>query len=133
MPKNSVEESFTVALNSCSGKVWIRRGGILGISVEKFLSHSAERLPRGTLCCYINFGYLKCLDKRGGEIQILRRNFFLTVPKIYVGESFTNALISGSEKLWIGGGSIKIFRRLFLSHIAEGFRRRILYCCISFR
>ena len=76
---------------------------MLRISVEKFLSHSAERLRRVTLCCYINFGYLKGLQKRGGEIQILRRKFFLTVPKISVGETFTVALNSGTEKVWRRG------------------------------
>ena len=79
-----------------------RREGSIKFSIENFLSHSAERLRRGTLLCYINFGYLKGLDKRGGEIQIRRRNFFLTVPKIFVEESFSVALFSGSEKVWIG-------------------------------
>ena len=31
-------------------------------------------------------------------------NFCLTVPKIFVGESFIVALISGIEKVWIRGG-----------------------------
>ena len=33
--------------------------------------------------------------------------FCLRVPKIYVGESFTVALISGSERVWIGGGGVE--------------------------
>ena len=45
------------------------------------------------------------------------KKFCLTVPKSSVGESFTVALISGIEKVWIRGGSIKIFRRkFFVSH-----------------
>ena len=44
------------------------------------------------------------------------KKFRLTVPKSSVGESFTVALISGIEKVWIRGGSIKIFRRkIFVS------------------
>ena len=37
------------------------------------------------------------------------------MPKNFVGESFTVAIISGTEKVWIRdrGGSIKIFRRKF--------------------
>ena len=31
------------------------------------------------------------------------------MPKISVGESFTVALISGSEKVWIGGGEYQDF------------------------
>ena len=37
-----------------------------------------------------------------GECQdFLSKNFCLTVPKISVGESFTVALVSGGEKIWI--------------------------------
>ena len=40
--------------------------------------------------------------------------FCLTVPNISVGQSFTLAIISGIEKVWIReGGRIKIFRRSF--------------------
>ena len=100
--KNSVGESFIAALNSGTEKVW-RRGGGGGaptFSVEKFLSQRAEKLRKGILYCCINFGYRKSVDKRGGEFQDSpSKTFRLTVPKFYVGESFTNALISGSEKV----------------------------------
>ena len=52
------------------------------------------------------------MDKRGGgrEFQDFPSKIFcLTVPKISVGESFTVALISGSEKLWIGGWEYQDF------------------------
>ena len=42
--------------------------------------------------------------REGANITISRRNFFVSVPKISVGESFTVALISGIEKVWIRGG-----------------------------
>ena len=32
--------------------------------------------------------------------------FCLTVPKIFVGESFTVALVSATEKVWIRGGGV---------------------------
>ena len=54
VPKISVGESFTVALNSGIEKVWIRRGGVSGFSVENFLSHSAEKFRRGTLRCCVS-------------------------------------------------------------------------------
>ena len=57
----------------------------------------------------------------------------LLVPKITVGESFTVALFSGCEKIWIGGGGLSRFSvEKFISHSAETFRRGVLYCCISF-
>ena len=93
VPKIFVGESFTVALISGSEKVWIGGGGVSRFSVENFLSHSAENLRR------------ESVGEEGGEYQdFLSKIFCLTVPKIFVGESFTVALISGSEKVWIGGG-----------------------------
>ena len=91
-------------------KSFDKRKGISRVYVEIFLSRSAERLRRGILYCFIDFGYLKGLDKRGGgEIQILRPNFFLTVPKIFVRESSTVALISGIEKVWIRRRGVSMF------------------------
>ena len=60
------------------------------------------------------------------------RLFCLTVPKISVGKSFTVGLPSGTEKVWIGGGTIKIFRRKFLTHSAEIFRKGTFYCFSNF-
>ena len=113
MPKISVGESFTVETISGMEKVWIREvGGVSRFSVEIFLSHSAENFRRGILYCCNNFGYRESLDKEGGGYQDFPSKFFcLTVPEISVGQSFTVALNSGIEKVWIGeGGSIKIFR-----------------------
>ena len=85
VPKISVGEAFTVAIISGIEKIWIRVGGVSRISVENFLSHSAEKIRRAILHCFNNFGYRKSLDKRGG-IKIFRRKFFcLTVPKNFVG------------------------------------------------
>ena len=43
VPKSSVGQSFTVALNSGIEKGWIGEGGVSWFSVEKILSHSAEK------------------------------------------------------------------------------------------
>ena len=114
VPKISVVES-TVGLTSGSEKVWRRErgGGISRFSLKTFLSHSAENFRRGILYCCINFGYRKSLDKRGEYHDFLSKIFCLTVPKTSVWESFTVALISGIEKVWIRGGSITIFCRKF--------------------
>ena len=104
----------------CCSKVGYRKcldkkGGVSRFSVEKFLSHSPENFRRGIVYCCIIFGDRKTLDKRGGEYQdFLSKIFRLTVRKISVGESFTVALISVTEKVWIErGGSFKVFRRTF--------------------
>ena len=47
-----------------------------------------------------------------GEYQDFPSKIFcLTVPKTSVGESFSVALISGTEKVWRRGGGMKILRR----------------------
>ena len=116
--KNSVGESFTVALFWGTERVWIRAGCrvVSKFSVEKFLSHSAEKIRKGIFYCCLTFGYRKSLYKGGGYQDFVSRFFRRTVPNFSVGESFNVALISDIEKVWIGaGGSIKIFRRKFFA------------------
>ena len=110
VPKRFVGESFTVALISGTERVCIRGGGVSRFSVENFSSHSAEIFRGGILYCCINFGNRKGLDKRCGEYHDFpSNNFCLTVPKIFVGEPFSVALISGIEKVWIGRGEYQDF------------------------
>ena len=55
------------------------------------------------------------------------------MPKTSVGESFTVAIISGIEKVWIKRGGVSRFSvKIFLSHSPGNFRWTILYCCIKF-
>ena len=136
MPKNLGGQSFTVAIISGIEKVWIREGGLSRFSAEVFLFHGAEKFRRGILYCCNTFGYRKSLDKRGGGEypDFPWKHFCLTVPKISVGESFTVAIISGIEKVWIRekGGVSRFSAESFLSHSCENFRRGILYCCNTF-
>ena len=57
------------------------------------------------------FGY----EGGGGASSFPSEIFCLTVPKIFVGEPLSVALIAGTEKVWISEGtrSIKFFRRFF--------------------
>ena len=62
----------------------------------------------------------KFMDKRGGgggrEFQDFRSKIFcLTVPKISVEESFTVAIISGIEKVWIREGVSRFSVEIFVS------------------
>ena len=75
----------------------------------------------------------------GGEYQVFPSKIFRhTLRKISVGESFTVAIISAIEKVWIrvgggrGGGISRFSVENFLSHSAENFRAGILYCCNNF-
>ena len=91
VPKNCVEELFTAVFqkSSSSENVYGKEGRrrVPSFSVENFLSHSAERFRR-----------------RGGGIKVFRRKFFVSLPKISIGESFSVALNSAIEKVWRRGG-----------------------------
>ena len=70
-------ESFTVALFSGTGKVWIEGGSIKILRQKYFLSHSAENFRSGIFYYCINFGYRKSVEQRGG-IKILCRKIFIS-------------------------------------------------------
>ena len=77
---------FLVSKNS-----WIRGGreGLSRLSVENLLSHSAEKLRRGTLLCFRNIVVSKTNRyKRGGYHNVLSKLLSLTVPKNFIGEPF---------------------------------------------
>ena len=50
--------------------------GLLRFSLENFLYHSSEKIRRGILQCFINFGYRKKLGiSRGGVSRVSVKNF----------------------------------------------------------
>ena len=83
-----------------------REEEVLRFSVQIFLSHSTQKLRRGSLLCSRKILVSKNVrDKRGGEYHNFPSKLFcFSVPKTFVGESFSVSLFSGIEKLWIRGG-----------------------------
>ena len=65
MPKFSVGESFTVALNCGSEKVWIG-GGVSRFSVENFCPTVPKNLAGEPLFVSKNFWHRKLLGRRKG-------------------------------------------------------------------
>ena len=133
VPKNFVRESFSVPLISNIEKIWIRGGEeVLRFSVQNFLSHSTERLRRGSLLCSKKILRSKTVrDTRGGEYHNFPSKLFcFTVPKNFVREPFSVPLISNIEKIWIRGGEevSRFSVDIFLSHSTENFRRGTLLC-----
>ena len=64
------------------------------------------------------------MDKRWGEYQHIPSEMFcLAEPKIFVGESFTVAVLLGTGKVWIRSGEYQDFPSETLSHSPEKFRR----------
>ena len=93
-------------------------------SVENILSHSSEKIRRGTLLCFRKILVSKnARDKRGGVYHNFPSKFFcLTVPKNFVGKSFSDSLISGIEKFWIRGGrKYRIFPSKIFCHTVPKF------------
>ena len=54
VPRNFVGKPFSVSLLSGADEVWIREGGVSKISVDNFLSHSAENFRGSTLLCCVS-------------------------------------------------------------------------------
>ena len=122
MPKNFVGEPLLCCVSEIFPVVKKlmdeRGGGESRFSVQNFLSHSAERIRKGTLYTFTNFGYAKKLFASEGYVVIfdfLSQLFCLTVPRNFVGKPFSVSLPSGAEEVWIRewGGSLKIFCRKF--------------------
>ncbi len=59
-------------------------GGVSRFSVEKFFTHSAEKLRRGILYCFTNFRYRKMLriKERGQHQDFPPKSFWLILPNI---------------------------------------------------
>ena len=96
------------------------------------MSHCAEKFRSGILYCCSSFGHQKSLDKKGGNINIFRRNFFSHCAEVFCGGILYGCNNFGSRRSLEKRGVIKTLVEDFLSHSAENFRRRILYCCINF-
>ncbi len=72
---------------------------------KMFVSECRKYSELKPLCCVSeNFWYRKCLDKKGGVSRYSVEVFCFTVPKNFVWESFTVAIVSGTENIWIRGG-----------------------------
>ena len=67
-------------------------------SLENFSSDSAKKFRRGSLQCFINFGYRKILCLWVEYHDFLLKICRLTVPKNFVGEPLSVSLISGIDK-----------------------------------
>ena len=109
--------------------------GVPRASVEKILSHSAEKLRREKLVLQ-NFLYPRNLwikgEEEGRSITIFcRKVFCLTVPKKFVGERFSVPLNSGIKKFMPKRGKSRFSIENLLCDSAENFRRGNLLCCFS--
>ena len=77
MLKISLGESSTVAIISGIEKVWMRGGGVSRFSVEKILSHSAEKFVGEPFSVSLIAGTEKVWIRQGG-IKFFRRKIFVS-------------------------------------------------------
>ena len=78
VPNNFIGEPFTVALISGIEKIRIREGEYQKIPSKTFCLTVAKTSVLGNPQCFINFGYRKSLDKRGGRIKSFRRKLLVS-------------------------------------------------------
>ena len=79
-------------------KLWMKKG-VSRFSVENFWSHSAKKFRGHALNVSENLGYRKILCIIGGTTSF-RRNFFVSVPKNFVGIPSMFQKIWGIEKFY---------------------------------
>ena len=111
-----------------------KKGGISRVSVENFLSDSAEKFRSGTPQCVINFGYRKILCFRGLCNDFLSKMFCLTVPKHFVAETLCAVFqrkcscekVYGQEGVGVSSFSVNVF----LSDSAGKFRSGTPFCAV---
>ena len=101
VPKTILHESLSVSLISGIEFSPALEGCVM-IFCRNFLSHSTKKFHRDTILCFRNFLVSKKLmDKMGGWCQdFLSEIFCGTVPKKFVGESFSVSRISVIEKFF---------------------------------
>ena len=113
-------------------KKFVPKWGTSRFSTEKFLSHTAEIVCRGTILTVNSFGYRKNFCLRGLCRDILAKFFSFIVPENIVGEAFFVP-----QSFWYRKcmdkrrGVPKISVEIFLSHVAEKFRRGTILGCVS--
>ena len=85
--------------------------GISLNSVEKILSHSADKIPRRTFCLSNEFCYQKFSSKGGGELHCFVENFFFSQDrKVSPGNhSVFHKVLRAKKFLGMGGGSYHDF------------------------
>ena len=111
----------------------MHKKGISLNSVEKSLSHSADKIRRRTLLCFERILVSKIFKQRRGEAsRFCRKFFYLTGPKkLRQGSILCFRKISGTEKYFMdkrGGGGVSGFSVEVFAHCTEIFHWRTLWC-----
>ena len=108
----------------------MHKNGISLNSVEKSLSHSADKIRRRTLLCFEKFLVSKsCKQSRGAGHHGFVESFCLTGPKrkaLWRNPSVFRKFSGIEKNLWIRWGLSRFSVEIFMSHSVENFRKGIL-------
>ena len=113
----------------------MHKKGISLNSVEKSLSHNADKIRGRTLLGFQRILVSKSFKQRREEASRFCRNFLshMTETKSFVKEPFCFWGNYWFQKvLWMKRGVSRFFVENFWSHSAEKFRRRTLQCVTNF-
>ena len=120
-------------------------GGILQSSIENLLSHSSEKIRRGTLLCFRKFRVSKNIrDKRGEEYQDFpsiflshssekfRRGTLLSFRKFRVSKNIRDVRGGGVSRFSVKNFFVSQYRNIsFLEepfYVSESFGYRKILC-----
>ena len=110
----------------------MHKKGISLNSVEKSLSHSADKIRRRTLLCFERILVSKIFKQSRGEASRFCREFFYLTgaKKLRQGTilCFRKFLVGKNILCIRGGGGYHDFPSKFLSHCTEIFHWRTLWC-----
>ena len=109
----------------------MHKKGISLNSVEKSLSHSADKIRRRTLLCFERILVSKIFKQRRGKLHGFVENFSISQDqKTSPGNLSVFQKISGREKFFMDKrrGGCHDFPSKFLSHCTEMFHWRTLWC-----
>ena len=110
----------------------MHKKGISLNSVEKFLSHNADKIRRRTLLCFERILVLKFFKQRRGEASRFCQKIFISQDR----KNFAREPFCVLEKFWRekyfmdkrGGGVSRFSVEKFLSDCTEIFHWRTLWC-----
>ena len=111
----------------------MQKKGISLNSVEKFLSHSADKIRRRTLLCFERILVSKIFKQRSGKLHGFVENFFISQDR----KNFAKEPFCVSENFWWGknfmdkreGWGVSRFSvEKFSSHCTKIFHWRALRC-----
>ena len=108
---------FLVSINFVDKRGGEEEGGSITVFCRKFFVSKAKKLLRRSLLYFGTFLLAKIFMHKRGKVayhDFPSKLSCLTVPKLFVGESFSASLVSEIEKIYAYDWNIDVFFRNFV-------------------